>query len=136
MEEMARQYYDSRLLVNSVSEAIAQSLREHYVCEGHDSNRFPPYRELRSADGRYRVTVLPLQPFFDVHNWTRRVAAAGPIRNFIIDATAKSYASQAGRHPKLPSLPARVVTRFPLKSDAGHLCPRIFGLARKGAREP
>ncbi|KAL1445544.1 hypothetical protein MTO96_044961 [Rhipicephalus appendiculatus] len=131
MEEMARQYHDSRLLVHSVSEAIARSLREHYVCERHNSERFASVRELRCADGRSRVTVLPLDAFFDVHNRTRRVAAADAVRNFISGVTARSYVEQAGRHSEFPVLSERAIAGSPLGSEARRLCPRTYDLAKK-----
>ncbi|KAH6936065.1 hypothetical protein HPB50_013052 [Hyalomma asiaticum] len=54
MEEMARQYHDSRLLVHPVSEAIVQSLRDHYVCERHDSKE-----ELASGSSCAAPTAAP-----------------------------------------------------------------------------
>ncbi|KAH7969704.1 hypothetical protein HPB52_021586 [Rhipicephalus sanguineus] len=136
MEEMARQYHGSRLLLHSVSEAIARSLRDRYVCERHDSEQFAPARELRCADGRSRVTVLPLEVFFDARNRTRRVAAAESVRNFIIGATARSYVERAGHHSELVVPSERAIAGSPLGSEARRYCPRTNRLAKKGARAP
>ncbi|XP_037568160.1 lactosylceramide 4-alpha-galactosyltransferase [Dermacentor silvarum] len=133
MEEMARQYHDSRHLVHSVSDAIVRTLRDHYVCERHGSVEFAPARELRCADGRSRVTVLPREAFFDAHNRTRHGAAADAIRDFNSSAAASSYVVNVRRHPSIADCAS---AGSALEDEARRHCPRICRLAKKSALVP
>ncbi|XP_077519753.1 lactosylceramide 4-alpha-galactosyltransferase-like [Amblyomma americanum] len=131
MEEMARQYQDSRLLIPLASGAIARTLRDHYVCGRHESAEFPPARELRCADGRSRVTVLPRDAFFAVeaYNETRHFGAAP---DAILQAAARSYAVRAGR---FPARSARGADGTSLESEARRHCPRIYRLVERDGIE-
>ncbi|XP_065292274.1 uncharacterized protein [Dermacentor albipictus] len=128
MEEMARQYHDSRHLVRSVSDALVRTLRDHYVCERYGSVEFAPARELRCADGRSRVTVLPREAFFDA---TLHSAAADVRRP---NATARSYVVKVRRRPSLAVASDRASVGSAL--EARRNCPRIDRLAQKNALVP
>nr|XP_050035578.1 lactosylceramide 4-alpha-galactosyltransferase-like [Dermacentor andersoni] len=130
MEEMARQYHDSRHLVHSVSDAVVRTLRDHYVCERHGSVEFAPARELRCADGRSRVTVLPREAFFDAT--PHGAAAAANVRH--PNATARSYVVNVRRHSSLAAASDRASVGSAL--EARRNCPRIDRLAQKNALVP
>ncbi|XP_077557980.1 lactosylceramide 4-alpha-galactosyltransferase-like [Haemaphysalis longicornis] len=96
MEDVARQHHDSRLLVISASEALARTLRDHYVCRRHESPQFAPARELRCADGPSWVTVMPQEAFFsyEAQNSTPPHLGAAHVRDTFHHGTRSYFVRQ------------------------------------------